>query len=316
MSLIELLVVMAIIALLAALLLPAVGQAKARARRIQCIDHLHQTGIGFISFANEHNGHFPMAVPASAGGSLELAQSGYLIEGDFYFSFRHFQAASNDLVTPRLLVCPADTRSPAGSFATFNNGHLSYFIGVNAEFAHPTSVLAGDRNLTNDYATAGTVARLGKNHALRWTEALHRFRGNLLFSDGHVEEKNSAALVAAGNQVPAIANFALPTVRRGGSSTSLAGAEPSPSARGAASVPGITSFNVNFPPAETSPAAGAASASWLASSGPFRAGLGHTECKSCGGDAHLAQGSKAIYKQSSSKQPGNLRGGTCHALSV
>ena len=81
MSLIELLCVMAIIALLAALLLPALGQAKARARRIQCIDHLHQVGVGFVSFANEHNGQFPMAVPASAGGSLELAQGGYLLTG-------------------------------------------------------------------------------------------------------------------------------------------------------------------------------------------------------------------------------------------
>ena len=213
MSLIELLCVMAIIALLAALLLPALGQVKARARRIQCIDHLHQTGVGFISFANEHNGQFPMAVPGSAGGSLELAQGGHLLTGDFYFSYRHFQVASNEFVTPKLLVCPADTRLPAASFATLSNANLSYFIGLNAEFSRPTSILAGDRNLTNDYTTAGTVVRFGQNYALRWTDELHWFKGNLLFSDGHVEQKNNPALVSTSGQTPAVANLALPTVR-------------------------------------------------------------------------------------------------------
>ena len=227
MSLIELLCVIAIITLLAALLLPALGHAKARARRIQCIDHLHQTGVGFVSFANEHNGQFPMAVPGSADGSLELARSGYLLQGDFYFSFRHFQAASNELVTPKLMVCPADTRLPATSFATLSNTNLSYFIGVNAEFARPTSILAGDRNLTNDYTTPGTLVRLGQNHALRWTEELHRFKGNLLFSDGHVEQKNNLVLLPTGDQVPAVANLALPTIRQPGPPAPPPGSESS-----------------------------------------------------------------------------------------
>src|SRR5664279_5562687 len=202
MTLIELLCVMGIIALLAALLLPALAQAQARARRLQCINHLHQVGVGFVNFANEHNGQFPMAVPMSAGGTLELAQSGYQLEGDFYFSFRHFQAASNELVTPKMVVCPADTRLPATSFATLSNANLSYFIGLNADFARPTSILAGDRNLTNDYTTPGSLVRLGQNYALRWTEELHRFKGNLLFSDGHVEQKNNLVLLSTGGQVP------------------------------------------------------------------------------------------------------------------
>jgi len=233
MTLIELLCVIAIIALLAALLLPAVGQANARARRIQCIDHLRQVAVGFVSFANEHNGQFPMAVPASAGGSLEFARSSYLNQGDFYFSFRHFQAASNELVTPRLVVCPADTRRPATGFATLSNANVSYFIGVNAEFARPASILAGDRNLTNDYATPGSMVRLGPNYALRWTDEMHRFKGNLLFADGHVEEKNSAALLSTGGQTPAVANLALPTVRYPGSAALTAGGGPVLTALGA-----------------------------------------------------------------------------------
>jgi prepilin-type processing-associated H-X9-DG protein len=214
MSLIELLCVLAIVTLLAAMLLPALSQGQARARRIQCVDHLHQAGVGFVSFANDHNGQFPMAVPGSAGGTLELDRSGYLLQGDFYFSYRHFQAASNELVTAKLLVCPADTRLPASSFATLSNGNLSYFIGVNAEFARPTSILAGDRNLTNDYTPPGSLIRLGQNHALRWTDELHRFKGNLLFSDGHVEQKRNPALVSTSGQVPAVADLAMPTVRK------------------------------------------------------------------------------------------------------
>src|ERR1019366_8265725 len=144
-----------------------------------------------------------------------------------YCSFRHFQAASNELVTPKMVVCPADTRPPATSFATLSNASLSYFIGVNAEFARPTSILAGDRNLTNDYATPGTLVRLGQNYALRWTAELHRFKGNLLFSDGHVEQKNNLVLLPTGGQVPAVANLALPTIRQPGPIASSPNGRPS-----------------------------------------------------------------------------------------
>ena len=245
MSLIELLCVMAIIALLAALLLPALGQAKSRARRMQCIDHLHQTGVGFVSFANDHNGQFPMSVPTSAGGTLELARGGNQLQGDFYFSFRHFQAASNDLVTPKLLVCPTDSRLPATSFATLSNVNLSYFIGVNAECPRSTSILAGDRNLTNDYTTPGTLARLGQNYALRWTEELHRFKGNLLFADAHVEQKNNSVLISVGGQTPPVATLAMPTLRQYGAAASPDGGEASawtPATPSAPSAPASGSF--------------------------------------------------------------------------
>ena len=109
-------------------------------------------------------------------------------------------------------------------FASRSNANLSYFIAVNAEYVRTTSILAGDRNLTNDFATSGTIMRLGDNSALRWTDELHRFKGDLLFSDGHVEEKNTLALRWAAGQVPS-ADLALPSVWRPG-----AGPAPSPEA--------------------------------------------------------------------------------------
>src|SRR5882672_1143922 len=209
-TLIELLCVVAIIGILAALLLPALSQATARAKRIQCVSQLRESGVAFHSFAHDHNGRFPMAVPAQAGGSLEFVQNAYRLTGEFFFSFRHFQTLSNELVTPRMVACPTDARLPAPSFALLKNENLSYFVGVDADLGSSSSILAGDRNITNDWLAPATILELGPNHHLRWTEELHRFKGNLLFADGRVEEPKR--LVVANNQVPATAKFFLPSV--------------------------------------------------------------------------------------------------------
>ncbi len=219
-TLIELLVVIAIIAVLAALLLPVLSQGGARAKRIQCVNNLHEAGVAFHIFAHDHNGKFPMAVPANAGGSLEFIQNAYKISGEFYFAFRHFQLLSNELVTPKIVVCPADTRPPAMNFARLQNENLSYFVAANADFSAANSILAGDRNVTNDYTAGGTIVQLGGNNYLRWTIELHRFRGNLLFADGRVEEQNRSRLQFVSSGATAPADLFLPSVKPPGYTTS------------------------------------------------------------------------------------------------
>jgi prepilin-type processing-associated H-X9-DG protein len=128
-----------------------------------------------------------MQVSTNDGGSLEYVQAADRMAGEFYFSYRHFLPLSNDLVVPKVLGCPTDTRRPTNNFANLKNDNLSYFVAGAPEFGNPNSALAGNRNVAPSF---GSIAHVGGYRRLLWTEELHRFKGNVLFGDGHVEQLN------------------------------------------------------------------------------------------------------------------------------
>lgn len=198
-TLIELLVVIGIIGILAALLLPALGKAKLQAKRAACGNNLQQIGVGFHSFAHEHNSLFPMQVTPEEGG-MQLPPNDESEFRQFAPAFRHFQALSNELVTPRILLCPADGRSEATRFVGLQSDNVSYFVGVTAAYGHAMAALAGDRNLTDVSLTPAAPAGA---LSIRWTDELHRRQGNVLFADGHVERlKNAPFTLAVVGDVP------------------------------------------------------------------------------------------------------------------
>ena len=76
-TLVELLVVMAIVAILASLLLPSLGAAKARARTVQCQSNLRQLGLALESYTTDtgryprlHTAAFTYAWPGDLLGHL------------------------------------------------------------------------------------------------------------------------------------------------------------------------------------------------------------------------------------------------------
>ncbi|QDT33787.1 DUF1559 family PulG-like putative transporter [Thalassoglobus polymorphus] len=67
-TLIELLVVISIIATLAALILPGVQQARATARRTQCLNNMRNVGIAMQSYATDNRGKLP---PLAGGLAIQ-----------------------------------------------------------------------------------------------------------------------------------------------------------------------------------------------------------------------------------------------------
>jgi len=218
-TLIELVVVVAIIGTLSALLLPAVNTARFRAQGVACINQLRQIGLGFQMFANEHDGKLPMQVPARDGGTAELLHPTNRPFAGFGFAHRHFQSLSNELVTPRILRCAKDSRQAAESFPALHTTNVSYFVNIRADHGKATVLLAGDRNVSGD-GSGHDMLRLDTLRTLRWTPELHRFKGNLLFADGHVEGCNGPQLLAAATRRDGAGELALPIAAPPGGSPS------------------------------------------------------------------------------------------------
>ncbi|MDH4239108.1 MAG: prepilin-type N-terminal cleavage/methylation domain-containing protein [Phycisphaerae bacterium] len=62
-TLVELLVVIAIIAVLMALLLPALEKAREQAKRVICLNNLHQLTLGWIMYSDENRGRIVNGAP-------------------------------------------------------------------------------------------------------------------------------------------------------------------------------------------------------------------------------------------------------------
>jgi hypothetical protein len=105
--------VVAPVAIVAGMTLPALAQAKTKAQSISCVNNLKQMGLAARIYATDHGGAFP---------------SGFL-------------TITNELATPRILICPTDTArsgNPPRDWKSFDLSQSSYeYLGADLKESTP-----------------------------------------------------------------------------------------------------------------------------------------------------------------------------------
>ena len=182
-TLVEVLVVVFVLLVLAAILLPALAAAKTKHSHLDCRNNLKQIGLTARIWSGDNGDKYPMEVSITNGGSMEMAAKGDVVAT--------FQVMSNELSTPRILVCPQDAnRSAAANFYSgFTAKNISYFVGLDANTNSPQAFLSGDRNIVGGKRNG--ILEITRDDSLGWSSEIHNGIGNIAFADGSVQQTTS-----------------------------------------------------------------------------------------------------------------------------
>jgi len=141
-TLIEILVVVAIIALLAAILFPAFERARENARRASCQSNLKQLGIAIFSYTQDYDEHLPLSFQSNYGQGWAGRLYPYLKNTQIY-------------------RCPSDTTLPLESNYGFNETLLRtdhYGISGAIPVINATSLTVMCFEVTSSTSTVSNVA--------------------------------------------------------------------------------------------------------------------------------------------------------------
>ena len=103
-TLIELLISVAIIAILAALLLPALHTARAKGKAISCVSNLKQLGTASLTYSSMFNDHLPFLYHFNPANSSKVD----ITNGNWAYTFYSMKLLSNS----RIYLCPSVNTSP------------------------------------------------------------------------------------------------------------------------------------------------------------------------------------------------------------
>ena len=208
-TLVEMLVVMTVIALMAAMLLPAVARVKRKGAQAKCMSNLKQTGIALEMFTEDNADMLPGPLVASARASYDSDNSGR--ELIFYLaSYLGDPRPSTKTVVSKVFRCPGYERyAPGldGSNPLF--GRKIFLLNDDMDpdpgrrlppFGYPDeakplniTTLANNAPPSSVFAVSDADRSIPiLNPTISWytdlpTTPVHGSARNQLFFDGHVE---------------------------------------------------------------------------------------------------------------------------------
>ncbi len=178
-SLVELIVVIAIVGMLAVMVAPELDRVQARAQSVTCVNNLRQVGIGVLSYVGENDNTFPLIEP-NEDDPIYGKETGDAGEYEIQPMLPALQPYG---VTDGVLKCPADLRGK-GTQVYFNSRGTSYQwrITVDGENSISPLVYGGRRG----YGVR--VAKPSRVTVCTDFEGIHSGRINRLYADGHVSK--------------------------------------------------------------------------------------------------------------------------------
>jgi type II secretory pathway pseudopilin PulG len=186
-TLVELLLVIAIIILLVALIGIPEPRAKNKALLIQCMNNQRQVAIGFIVWQGDNTNQFPWQVSSTNNGTMEASAAGEATP-NYHALLAYIHQSS-------IFVCPTDpAKTVATNQAKVSNENISYFVGLDTLNTNQTAgILTGDRHLkAGETAVRPGLFVHSNNATMNWTLELHGYNPNkpagvMSFDDGHCE---------------------------------------------------------------------------------------------------------------------------------
>jgi len=209
-TIVELIVVVAIMAILISMLVPALNQAKLTAQSLCCVSNLKQLGLAIASYASDFNGFLP---PSELPGSVSYRA---VLERDGYMPMKKSSAD-----TSAMFYCPsAKPHNEATWFLDYSaNLHLMYRPGGNTWYWDTTSWGNMAKPLDNIQMTPSVPVSTSTRMLLMDSFGMpsiaspdyYRFRhnkqANILYVDSHVAPRGlppGFALAESGKSIPSL----------------------------------------------------------------------------------------------------------------